>query len=218
MARWPSASTASAVPSVQPSAMTMTSCGGRLWASALRTASSTVSRRSCVGMSTEIEAGIAGRGYDSRICAPADSPPSSSTGLEVTPEAPRDAQTVDAGGRTVAAAIDGVRHARLVLHADHRGSLAEVIDLTHPFWEQPIVYAYRFTIVPGRIKGWGMHKLQDDRYHCLAGSMRTVLYDGLVGSPTYQAFQVCCFTAATPRCCGSPPASGMPATTTATTR
>lgn len=48
------------------------------------------------------------------------------------------------------------------------------------------------------IKGWGMHKLQDDRYHCAGGAMRTVLYDGRVGSPTHERFEEHFFTPATP--------------------
>src|SRR5207247_1875125 len=79
--------------------------------------------------------------------------------------------------------IVGVRHVRLTMHEDHRGSLMEVVDLTHPFWEDPIVYAYRFTIMPGRIKGWGRHKLQDDRYVVAGSRPRTLLLHGRVHRP-----------------------------------
>ena len=116
----------------------------------------------------------------------------------MTPEAARDVQTVDPDGHKIASGIDGVLHVRLTLHADHRGSLAEVIDLGAAFWEHPIVYSYRFSVAPGRIKGWGMHKLQDDRYHCTGGSLRTVLFDGRVDSPTYEHFDEHFFTPATP--------------------
>ena len=53
---------------------------------------------------------------------------------------------------------------RLEPHVDHRGSLFEIVNFDHPFWQEPVVYAYAITIRPGRIKGWGMHKLQTDRY------------------------------------------------------
>lgn len=72
------------------------------------------------------------------------------------------------------------------MHVDHRGSLLGVIDTREPFWREPIVYAYRFTILPGRIKGWGMHEHQADRYLILAGQIRVVLYDGRETSMTYE--------------------------------
>ena len=118
--------------------------------------------------------------------------------MEVVPEAPRDEATVDAQGRRLMTGIDGVVLHRLVVHRDHRGSLAEAIDFSLPFWEEPVVYAYTFTVAPGRIKGWGMHKLQDDRYAVLSGSRRVVLHDGRVGSPPQGAFAELHFTDATP--------------------
>ena len=37
----------------------------------------------------------------------------------------------------------------------------EMVNFDDPFWEEPVVYAYAFTVSPGRIKGWGMHKRPD---------------------------------------------------------
>lgn len=90
----------------------------------------------------------------------------------------RDDQTVDSEGRRLPSTMPGVEVVRLITHADHRGQLTPVIDTRDPFWAEPIVYAYRFTILPGRIKGWGMHKLQTDRYFVLSGNVRVVLWDG----------------------------------------
>jgi dTDP-4-dehydrorhamnose 3,5-epimerase len=104
--------------------------------------------------------------------------------LEVKPAAPRDRPTVGDDGRPLAA-IEGVRHVRPYVHADHRGSLTELIDSERPFWDEPVVYAYRFSVRPGRIKGWGMHRLQADRYVPIAGHLRVVLFDGRVGSPSH---------------------------------
>lgn len=103
--------------------------------------------------------------------------------LAVIPPAPKDQPTVDGAGDPLIE-IEGVRHARLRPHVDHRGSLTEVMDFAQPFWDEPVVYAYRVTLRPGRIKGWGMHKLQADRYLLVAGSIRTVLFDGREESPT----------------------------------
>ena len=95
-------------------------------------------------------------------------------------------------------AIDGVVFARLSPHVDNRGSLTEVVNFGHPFWTEDVVYAYRFTIRPGRVKGWGMHKLQADRYFLVTGSVRTVLYDGRAESPTLGDFQEHNMTAPAP--------------------
>jgi dTDP-4-dehydrorhamnose 3,5-epimerase len=103
------------------------------------------------------------------------------------------------------AMIDGVRYVPLKPKADHRGSLTEVVDLTHPFWDEPVVYAYRFTIRPGRIKGWGMHRLQADRYFIVAGRVRVVLHDGRVGSLTHRAFGEFNFTEEAPGLLYIPP-------------
>jgi dTDP-4-dehydrorhamnose 3,5-epimerase len=80
--------------------------------------------------------------------------------------------------------IEGVRHERLAPYVDHRGTLTEVVDLSRPFWDEPVVYAYRFTIRPGGIKGWGRHRLQTDRYFVVSGDVRVVLHDARPDSST----------------------------------
>ncbi len=99
----------------------------------------------------------------------------------------RDVPTVAAEGRQ-RAHLEGVVAAAGVVHVDHRGTLMETINFDDPFWDEPIVYAYAFTVAPGRIKGWGMHRHQTDRYAALAGKLRVVLYDGRPNSPTFQRF------------------------------
>jgi dTDP-4-dehydrorhamnose 3,5-epimerase len=111
------------------------------------------------------------------------------TELEVDPPGARDRPTVDPATRErLASGIEGVRLYRLSPHVDHRGSLTEVVNFDLPFWDEPVVYAYRFTIRPGRIKGWGMHRLQADRYLAASGQVRVVLFDGRAGSPSQGAF------------------------------
>ena len=90
----------------------------------------------------------------------------------------RDRPTVDADSHELPSGIDGVEVRRLTTHADARGALTPVVDIRDPFWDAPIVYSYRFSILPGRIKGWGMHELQTDRYFIVSGSVRVVLFDG----------------------------------------
>ena len=92
--------------------------------------------------------------------------------------------------------IAGVRIERVPGHHDHRGSLYPFVDFESLFWSEPVVHGYMFTIRPGRIKGWGMHKRQADRYFAMSGSLRTVLYDGRDDSPTHGRFCEFFFTPA----------------------
>jgi dTDP-4-dehydrorhamnose 3,5-epimerase len=96
----------------------------------------------------------------------------------------RDERTVDSAGKLLPPSIDGVVVKRLSAHIDHRGGLTALLDTRDPFWAEPVVYAYEFTINPGRVKGWGMHDRQTDRYFAAGGSVRVVLFDGREGSPT----------------------------------
>jgi dTDP-4-dehydrorhamnose 3,5-epimerase len=115
----------------------------------------------------------------------------------VEPQAPADPPTVDAAGRRLGTGIEGVLYSRAVSHVDHRGSLTEAVNFDDPFWDEPIVYSYYVTISPGRIKGWGMHLRQADRYFVAQGNMRVVLFDGRVNSPTHRQFAQFHFTEAT---------------------
>jgi dTDP-4-dehydrorhamnose 3,5-epimerase len=107
--------------------------------------------------------------------------------FDVLPHADRDSPTVTSTGQRMAR-IEGVEVVVLRPHVDHRGSLTEVLTLANPFWREPLVHAYLFTIRPGRIKGWGMHKRQADRYLGIRGQVRVVLFDGRVDSPTHGAY------------------------------
>jgi dTDP-4-dehydrorhamnose 3,5-epimerase len=108
--------------------------------------------------------------------------------VDVEPDAPPDAPTVDADGRRASSGLEGVVYSPAVSHVDHRGSLTEAVNFSDPFWDEPIVYSYCFTIRRGRIKGWGMHRLQADRYFLATGSVRVVLYDGRAQSPSHGRF------------------------------
>jgi dTDP-4-dehydrorhamnose 3,5-epimerase len=98
--------------------------------------------------------------------------------------AARDRPTVDQASRELAPEILGVEVRRLPIHADARGILTPVLDIRDPFWSESVVYAYRFSILPGRIKGWAMHEFQTDRYFVASGNVRVVLFDGRDDSPS----------------------------------
>lgn len=107
---------------------------------------------------------------------------------DVQPATQKDAATVDREGRLVSNPIEGVQYVRVPSQIDHRGSLTEAVNFDLDFWDEPVVYSYCFTIRPGRIKAWGMHKRQADRYFIAAGHVRVVLHDGRTKSPTFGAF------------------------------
>ena len=61
-------------------------------------------------------------------------PASIVSSLEVEPHATRDDVTVDGSGRRVAPGIEGVVVEEGKWHVDHRGALAEVVNLDSPLW------------------------------------------------------------------------------------
>jgi len=79
--------------------------------------------------------------------------------------------------------IAGVMVRRLHGYHDDRGALFSFVDREDPFWREPVVHGCLYTVEPGRIKGWGMHRLQADRYFVVSGDLRVVLFDGREGSP-----------------------------------
>jgi dTDP-4-dehydrorhamnose 3,5-epimerase len=116
--------------------------------------------------------------------------------LAVAPDAPQDQPS--------GLSIEGVASVPLPTFADHRGTLTP-IAMSGDFWSEPVVHAYRITIRPGRIKGWGMHRRQADRYFVCGGRIRVVLYDGRVDSPSHGAYDVLSFDETTPALVRIPP-------------
>lgn len=91
--------------------------------------------------------------------------------------ATKDAQTVTPEGKPTAPLIEGVSLFHVPTHIDDRGSLVEMFDPRWGWHKDPLVYAYSFTVRPGRAKGWAIHQLHEDRYFLLRGEAEVVLYD-----------------------------------------
>jgi len=49
----------------------------------------------------------------------------------------------------------------------------------------PLTYVYQFSIRPGKVKGWHIHRLHDDRIFLSRGTAKVVLFDERKDSPTY---------------------------------
>ena len=96
----------------------------------------------------------------------------------------QDVQTVTPKGERVERLPAGVSFHDVVTHGDERGSVVELYDPRWGWHPDPLVFSYSFTIRPGMIKGWGVHRKHEDRYFILFGEMEVVLYDDREDSPT----------------------------------
>ena len=96
----------------------------------------------------------------------------------------RDEATVTPQGERVNSLPAGVTTRDLITHVDERGTVCEMFDTRWQWHLDPLVFAYTFSLRPGMIKGWGMHKLHDDRYCILSGELLLVLFDDRSDSPT----------------------------------
>ncbi|CAN5709293.1 dTDP-4-dehydrorhamnose 3,5-epimerase family protein [soil metagenome] len=97
----------------------------------------------------------------------------------------RDGMTVTPDGQSCTPMVEGVRMRDLVLHTDDRGTVCEMFDPRWNWHPDPLVFTYFYTVRPGLIKGWAMHKTHEDRYCLLQGEMKVVLYDTRSDSPTF---------------------------------
>jgi dTDP-4-dehydrorhamnose 3,5-epimerase len=96
----------------------------------------------------------------------------------------KDEPSVTADGKPLKPLIVGVkvRYQRSI--EDARGEVTEVYRDSWGVHDDPLVYVYQVSIRPGRIKGWVVHKRQEDRIFHIMGTTRWVLYDDRVDSPT----------------------------------
>lgn len=97
----------------------------------------------------------------------------------------RDVQTVTPDGRPIHRVIDGVKVRTTPHHVDHRGTVFEMYEGVGDYWDEPVVYAYQFSVRPRQMKGWGLHVRKFDRYTIISGEVLLFLYDARVDSPTH---------------------------------
>lgn len=88
----------------------------------------------------------------------------------------RDVQSINADGSEILALPAGVSMYHATPHVDERGSVCEMFNPDWGWNQQPMTYAYYFTVRPEKIKGWGVHELHEDRYFYYArrSSVRSV--------------------------------------------
>jgi len=80
--------------------------------------------------------------------------------------------------------IAGVRTKSLKWLRDDRGQLMEILRCNDEIF-RGFGQVYVTTCKPGVVKGWHYHKLQDDSFIPLAGTLRVGLYDAREDSPTF---------------------------------
>jgi dTDP-4-dehydrorhamnose 3,5-epimerase len=97
----------------------------------------------------------------------------------------KDTASVSADGEPLQELIEGVQLRRPPTHADERGTICEVFDLRWGFTDDPLVYVYHVTIRPGQVKGWVLHREQNDRLFAYGGTLRIVLYDARTDSESH---------------------------------
>ena len=96
----------------------------------------------------------------------------------------QDRQTVSADGEPVAKLPVGVTFRDIPTHVDDRGTVFEAFDPRWGWHPDPLVFSYVFTLRPGFVKGWGVHRRHDDRYLIIHGEIEVVLFDDRPESPT----------------------------------
>ncbi len=122
------------------------------------------------------------------IYLPAGCAPPMLRSMRVPPNSPsgvKDRVTVNKQGERLGKLPTGASTRNAILHTDERGSLCEIFDPRWGWHPEPMVFSYFFTLRPGKVKGWGMHRTHDDRYFLVTGEMKVVLYDGRADSPTH---------------------------------
>ena len=97
----------------------------------------------------------------------------------------KDVQTVTTQGVSTSGLPEGVNMRDLVVHTDDRGTVCEMYDPRWNWHPEPLVFTYYYTVRPGWVKGWAVHKTHDDRYCLLSGEMKVVLYDARPESATF---------------------------------
>lgn len=79
--------------------------------------------------------------------------------------------------------IQGVQVKDLVIRADERGMLTEILRSDDKIF-QKFGQVYFTTAYPGVVKAWHFHKIQTDFFACVHGEVKLVLYDRRKESPT----------------------------------
>ena len=102
----------------------------------------------------------------------------------------KEAQTVTSSGVPVRRPIEGLVVRRQPPMEDERGEICEIYSPAWGVHQAPLVYVYQGTIRPGKVRGWGVHRQQDDRIFLSSGVARFGCYDDRPLSATHRQHDV----------------------------
>lgn len=102
----------------------------------------------------------------------------------------KDPATVTPEGAPLAPRIAGLDVRRLPPLEDPRGEIVELYREAWDFHPAPLVYSYLITARPDSLRGWVVHKKQDDRIAVLFGTLTWAFFDNREDSPTYKMLNV----------------------------
>lgn len=88
-------------------------------------------------------------------------------------------------GEPVRRLTHGLKIRPLPSHLDERGSVCALFDPRWHWHTEPMVFSQFFTIRPGAVNGWKLHREHEDRYAIVKGDLELVLFDPRPESPTY---------------------------------
>jgi dTDP-4-dehydrorhamnose 3,5-epimerase len=98
----------------------------------------------------------------------------------------KDVQKITRNREVIRNDIEGLIVKKCDPVVDPRGELTEAYNPNWGISDIPLVFAYYATLRPGVIKGWVMHKLQDDRIFVLNGVQHWAFFDARSTSSTYK--------------------------------
>lgn len=79
--------------------------------------------------------------------------------------------------------IEGVKVKPLRVIPDERGRLMEILRSDEEVFSR-FGQVYMTTVYPGVVKAWHYHKIQDDHFAVVRGTIKLALYDSREGSPS----------------------------------
>lgn len=109
-------------------------------------------------------------------------------------EPTKDQQSITPDGKRLDPRIDGLLIRRLTPQEDERGELIEMYREDWGLHPAPVTQVYQAMVRPGAIKGWVMHKKQEDRIYICRGVLRWAFFDDRDDSPTSRMLNVFTFS------------------------
>jgi dTDP-4-dehydrorhamnose 3,5-epimerase len=99
--------------------------------------------------------------------------------------------TVSSDGTNLRPTIDGVVTGKRPVHPDLRGRVFEIYrGKADEFFHDEVAWVYAWSVRAGKLKGWGKHDVNTDRYTLISGEVSVVLFDARHDSPSHQLVQI----------------------------